>query len=56
MRIAYGVMGYGRGHAMRTATVLPHLMEQHDVRVFASADAYKAVSYTQLTLPTILRV
>ena len=44
MRIAYGVMGYGRGHAMRTATVLPHLMEQHDVRVFASADAYKVLA------------
>ena len=25
MRIAYAVMGYGRGHAMRTAAVLPAL-------------------------------
>lgn len=44
MRIAYGVMGYGRGHAMRTATVLPHLMKHHDVRVFAAADAYNVLA------------
>lgn len=44
MRIAYGVMGYGRGHAMRTGTVLPHLMKHHDVRVFAAADAYKVLA------------
>lgn len=44
MRIAYGVMGYGRGHAMRTATVLPHLTKHHDVRVFAAADAYNVLA------------
>ena len=44
MRIAYGVMGYGRGHAMRTSTVLPHLMAQHEVQVFAAADAHKVLA------------
>ncbi len=44
MRIAYGVMGYGRGHAMRTAAVLPALMQQHEVTVFAGGDAYAALT------------
>lgn len=44
MRIAYGVMGYGRGHAMRTAAVLPELLRDHDVRVYAGIDAYRALS------------
>ena len=35
MRIAYGVMGYGRGHAMRARAVLPSLMEEHEITVFA---------------------
>lgn len=43
MRIAYGVMGYGRGHAMRTSAVLPALMRDHEVRVFAGRDAYHAM-------------
>lgn len=44
MRLAYGVNGYGRGHAMRAAAVLPHLRRRHDVRVFAGADAYDALA------------
>ncbi|HEX4871791.1 MAG TPA: glycosyltransferase family protein [Nevskiaceae bacterium] len=44
MRIAYGVMGYGRGHAMRTASVLPALMKEHEVTVFAAEDAYEALA------------
>lgn len=44
MRIAYGVMGYGRGHAMRTAAVLPALMQQHEITVFAGGDAYAALA------------
>ena len=40
MRIAYTVMGYGRGHAMRSAAVLPALERNHSVRVFAGADAH----------------
>lgn len=44
MRIAYGVMGYGRGHAMRTMSVLPALMAEHEVTVFAGADAYEVLA------------
>jgi uncharacterized protein (TIGR00661 family) len=44
LRIAYGVMGYGRGHAMRTMSVLPSLMAEHDVTVFAGADAYEVLA------------
>lgn len=43
MRIAYGVMGYGRGHAMRTMSVLPALMKDHDVTVFTAGDAYEVL-------------
>lgn len=44
LKIAYGVMGYGRGHATRTAAVLPTLMAHHEVRMFAGNDAYDALS------------
>jgi uncharacterized protein (TIGR00661 family) len=44
MRIAYGVMGYGRGHAMRSGAVLPSLMAEHEVTVFAGADAYEVLA------------
>ena len=44
MRIAYGVMGYGRGHAMRTMSVLPALMAEHEVTVFAGGDAYDVLA------------
>ena len=44
MKIAYGVMGYGRGHAMRTLSVLPALMRDHEVTVFTAGDAYEVLS------------
>ncbi|MES1923949.1 glycosyltransferase family protein [Salinisphaera sp. T31B1] len=44
MRIAYTVMGYGRGHAMRTAAVLPALEARHTVRVFAGRDAHDVLA------------
>lgn len=44
MRIAYGVMGYGRGHAMRTLSVLPALMQEHEVTVFTAGDAYEVLA------------
>lgn len=40
MRIAYGVMGYGRGHAMRSSAMLEWLSREHEVRVYAGPDAY----------------
>ena len=43
MRLAYGARGYGRGHAMRTSAVLPELIREHEVKVFAGRDAYLAL-------------
>lgn len=43
MKIAYGVMGYGRGHSTRTSAVLPDLMRHHDVTVYAGHDAFHAL-------------
>jgi uncharacterized protein (TIGR00661 family) len=55
MRIAYGVMGYGRGHAMRTGAVLPALMAEHEVTVFAGGDAYEVLApkFPTVRIPTI---
>ncbi len=44
MRIAYGVHGYGRGHAMRAAAVLPDLSRRHEVLVLAGGDAFAALA------------
>lgn len=55
MRIVYGVMGYGRGHATRTATVLPDLMRDHEVLVLAGGDAFTTLtgSYPVVRIPTL---
>ncbi len=55
MRIAYGVMGYGRGHAMRTMSVLPALMAEHEVTVFAGGDAYEVLAprFNTVRIPVI---
>ena len=40
MKILYGVVGEGMGHAMRSRVVLDHLVEQgHDVEIVASGRA-----------------
>lgn len=41
MKILYGVMGYGRGHATRTAAVLPALAADHEIKVVGGVDAYE---------------
>lgn len=55
MKIAYGVMGYGRGHAMRTMSVLPDLMKEHEVTVFAGGDAFEVLAplFPTVRIPTI---
>ena len=55
MRIAYAVMGYGRGHAMRTAAVLPTLERSHQVRVFAGRDAHEMLraEHDSVEIPVI---
>ena len=44
MRIAWGVMGYGRGHAMRTLSVLPEMMKEHEITVFTAGDAHDVLA------------
>ncbi|MDX1498196.1 MAG: glycosyltransferase family protein [Salinisphaeraceae bacterium] len=44
MRILYGVMGYGRGHATRVAAVLPELLKDHEIHVVGGIDAYEYLS------------
>ena len=40
MRILYGVAGEGMGHATRSRVVVDDLIEEHDLRLVASSDAY----------------
>ena len=39
MKILYGVVGEGMGHAMRSRVILDHLVEKHDVEIMASGRA-----------------
>lgn len=54
MRIAYGVHGYGRGHAGRALAVLPELARRHEVLVLAGGDAHQALhaDYPLVRIPT----
>ena len=40
MRILYGVVGEGMGHAIRSRVVLEHLVKQHDVQIVVSGRAH----------------
>src|SRR4029079_6509831 len=40
MRILYGVVGEGMGHAMRSGVVLDHLTRNHEVQVVVSGRAH----------------
>lgn len=55
MRIVYGVHGYGRGHAMRTLSVLPELARRHEVLVLAGGDAHASISerHSVTEIPTL---
>lgn len=55
MRIAYGVHGYGQGHATRAWAVLPDLLRRHDVRIFAGGNAFEtlSVSFDVYQIPTL---
>ncbi len=43
MRIAYGVHGYGHGHAMRALAVLPLLEQRHEIVVLAGGEAFQSL-------------
>ncbi len=55
MRIAYGVLGYGQGHATRALSVLPLLERHHEVMILSSGDALHALapSYPVYRLPNL---
>ena len=55
MRIAYGVFGYGRGHATRAAAVLSDLARAHDLLIIAGGDAYEQLSlnFSIVKIPTL---
>jgi uncharacterized protein (TIGR00661 family) len=56
MKILYGVVGEGMGHAMRSRVVLDHLVQKHDVQVVVSGRAYdylKARASEQLAVRRI---
>src|SRR5205085_6786686 len=40
MRILYGVVGEGMGHAMRSRVILDELVKEHQVQVVVSGRAY----------------
>src|SRR6266540_582299 len=40
MRILYGVVGEGMGHAMRSRVILDELVKRHEVQVVVSGRAY----------------
>jgi uncharacterized protein (TIGR00661 family) len=40
MRILYGVVGEGMGHAMRSRVLLDHLVQNHQVQVVVSGRAH----------------
>jgi uncharacterized protein (TIGR00661 family) len=54
MKVLYGVVGEGMGHAMRSRVVLEHLVESgHDVHVMASQ---RAVDYLSKHLASVHRI
>lgn len=54
MRILYGVVGEGMGHAMRSRVVLEHLLGQgHEVEIVASG---RAVDFLKKRFPAVNRI
>jgi uncharacterized protein (TIGR00661 family) len=54
MRILYGVVGEGMGHAMRSRVVLEHLLAQgHEVEIMASG---RAVEFLRARFPEVTRI
>ena len=55
MRIAYGVHGYGRGHAIRSLTVLSNLARRHEILVLAGGDALPLLSaFPLVEIPALI--
>ena len=54
-RIAYGINGYGRGHATRARGVLPALSERYEILILAGDEAYEALrdDYRCIRIPVL---
>ena len=54
MRVAYGVHGYGRGHAARSLAILSELARDHEVQVFTGGDAAPLLAgYEPVSIPVL---
>jgi len=53
VKILYGVVGEGMGHAMRSRVVLDHLVKEHDVEIMASG---RAVDYLSKRFDGVNRI
>ena len=53
MRILYGVVGEGMGHATRSRVILEHLVKEHEVQVVASGRAH---DYLAKRFPEVHRI
>jgi uncharacterized protein (TIGR00661 family) len=53
MKILYGVVGEGMGHAMRSRVILEHLASSHDVSIMASG---RAVDFLQKRFGGVSRI
>jgi uncharacterized protein (TIGR00661 family) len=55
VRIAYGVHGYGRGHATRSLAVLPELARRHELLILAGGEAHAAIwpDFPVVRIPTL---
>ena len=53
MRILYGVVGEGMGHATRSRVILEHLVKEHEVQVVASGRAH---AYLAERFPEVHRI
>jgi uncharacterized protein (TIGR00661 family) len=53
MKILYGVVGEGMGHAMRSRVILDHLVKEHEVEIMASG---RAVDFLQKRFGGVNRI
>lgn len=53
MRILYGIVGVGLGHATRSTSIISHLKEKHEIRILTSGEAY---SFLQGIVPIIYKM
>ncbi|MBN2543543.1 teichoic acid biosynthesis protein [bacterium] len=53
MKILYGIVGQGMGHAIRSGVILQHLKKHHDIQVVVSGRAFE---YTKRIIPNVQNI